>query len=87
MFPVPTGIAVMVLGAITLLAAYSLLRGTSGQPLPAAGESPEKGVVECPHCGTENERGYRFCRECVGDLPGDRDVARSGRFLPRSAFR
>lgn len=26
--------------------------------------------VTCPHCRTENDRGYRFCRECVGELPG-----------------
>lgn len=26
--------------------------------------------VTCPACGTENEFGYRFCRSCVGDLPG-----------------
>lgn len=29
-----------------------------------------EGVVECPECGTDNELGYRFCRFCVGELPG-----------------
>lgn len=32
--------------------------------------------VTCPECGTENEAGYRFCRECLGTLPG----------APRSRF-
>lgn len=27
-------------------------------------------TVACPDCGTENEPGYRFCRSCVGELPG-----------------
>ena len=27
-------------------------------------------VVACPDCGTENERGYRYCRSCVAELPG-----------------
>lgn len=30
----------------------------------------QDGVVECPECGTDNELGYRFCRSCVGELPG-----------------
>lgn len=25
--------------------------------------------VECPRCGADNERGYRFCWHCVGELP------------------
>jgi hypothetical protein len=26
--------------------------------------------VTCPNCLTTNEAGYRFCRECLGELPG-----------------
>ncbi|WP_324756149.1 zinc ribbon domain-containing protein [Haloarcula montana] len=26
-------------------------------------------VLACPACGTENESGYRYCRECVAELP------------------
>lgn len=32
----------------------------------------DTGTVSCPHCGTSNERGYQFCRECVADLTGGR---------------
>lgn len=30
---------------------------------------PETDVVECPDCGTDNDLGYRFCRNCVNELP------------------
>ncbi|MFB6302713.1 MAG: hypothetical protein ABEH78_07630 [Haloferacaceae archaeon] len=26
--------------------------------------------VRCPNCRTANEPGYRFCRQCLGELPG-----------------
>ena len=25
-------------------------------------------VTLCPECGSENETGYKFCRECIGML-------------------
>lgn len=44
--------------------------------MTAAGESAIEGaadagdgMVSCPECGTENERGYRYCRNCVAELP------------------
>lgn len=37
----------------------------------------EAGVVECPRCRTENEYGYRYCRSCVGELPGPMDFSRA----------
>jgi hypothetical protein len=27
------------------------------------------GAIECPECGTGNERGYHYCRECGAELP------------------
>lgn len=32
--------------------------------------------VTCPECGTDNERDYRFCGECVAELPGGGQIAR-----------
>lgn len=32
------------------------------------GESKEG--ITCPSCGSTNNPEYRFCRECVGELPG-----------------
>jgi hypothetical protein len=26
-------------------------------------------MVRCPNCETKNERGYRFCRFCLDELP------------------
>lgn len=30
----------------------------------------DRETVRCRQCGTENERAYRFCRNCVAELPG-----------------
>ena len=27
------------------------------------------GAIECPECGTGNERGYHYCGECGAELP------------------
>lgn len=29
----------------------------------------DRDVVRCRDCGTENERTYRYCRQCVSELP------------------
>lgn len=39
-------------------------------------------TVECPACGKTNELGYRFCRNCVNELP----VAASFENGPPSPF-
>jgi hypothetical protein len=38
---------------------------------PAAVSEEDEETVHCPDCGTSNERGYVFCRQCVARLPGD----------------
>lgn len=30
----------------------------------------EASTIECPSCGAVNEAGYRYCRSCLGELPG-----------------
>ncbi|MDY6764533.1 MAG: hypothetical protein SV377_02425 [Halobacteria archaeon] len=27
-------------------------------------------VIECPHCGARNEFGYKYCQNCINELPG-----------------
>ena len=39
----------------------------SGATVPANSEE-EAGVVACAHCGTRNQQGYKFCRECIADV-------------------
>lgn len=46
---------------------------SSGDRAPAEadhGTVVEGTLVACPSCGVDNERGYRFCRRCVTELPG-----------------
>lgn len=44
------------------------------QPGPREGST-----IECPSCGTDNEAGYRYCRSCLGELPGWTNFARERR--------
>jgi len=34
-----------------------------------AGADGGDSVCRCPECGTQNDRTYRFCRQCVAELP------------------
>lgn len=67
-----TVLAVVALHLVTLY----LARRSGGAPPTARGsvENRERragdDTVECAECGAENERGYRFCRACVSELPG-----------------
>lgn len=27
-------------------------------------------AIQCPSCGAENRAGYRYCRQCITELPG-----------------
>lgn len=42
---------------------------SSGDTTQSDPGSPPSGVV-CGNCGTTNEAGYRFCRNCSSQLPG-----------------
>jgi hypothetical protein len=33
-------------------------------------------TLRCPNCETKNERGYRFCRSCLDELPGSRQFTK-----------
>lgn len=45
--------------------------GAASRPPSAAGDADD-GTVTCTECGTSNERGYRYCRNCTAELPGVR---------------
>jgi hypothetical protein len=61
---------------LTLVYAY---RSNRSEPAAdASAETPsvdrneqrDPSVCRCPECGTENDSSYRFCRQCVAELPG-----------------
>jgi predicted amidophosphoribosyltransferase len=55
---------VAVVHTIAIVAAYRRAK--------AASEATHQGADEivCAECGTDNDPAYRFCRECVAELPG-----------------
>jgi len=58
---------------LILLYAYRANRSDSAFDADAvaadASGDPEAVVCRCPECGTENDRAYRFCRQCIAELP------------------
>lgn len=72
--------------ALGLLARRRLRGTDRERAGPATATTPETGAgtgtgteadvdthvetVRCPDCETANERGYRFCRDCLAELPG-----------------
>jgi len=82
----------LLFGAYLATLAYLLRQGATREP-SAAGtgggatatdgeESVTEDAVYCPNCSTENERGYKFCRECLAELPTSVSFFR-GRSGPR----
>lgn len=39
------------------------------RPPPESGET-----VTCPECGADNDPEYRYCRDCVAELPGSDEI-------------
>lgn len=64
------------IGGLHLLVALLVVRfesnrGVNQPGLTAAGDDePSSDHVTCGECGTANEVGYRYCRQCVSELPG-----------------
>lgn len=76
-------------GLVHVVLLYYLYRttGTTAETAGARAAAPEEsedvevdGTVQCANCGAENERGFRYCRNCVEELPGavDRTSASAG---------
>ena len=86
MEPVAVLSGVIALATICIGAVYlrSRSRVDAGSGAADAVRNPEEtidrdaGVVRCPNCGTENELGYRYCGNCVDELPGAVSPANSG---------
>lgn len=89
MLDAPWQLLLVALGIANVVVALLVLSGlwdrSSGQTEPTApAESPpparsldsETETVTCPECGAVNERGYRFCRHCVTELPRQVDFER-----------
>ena len=64
-------IAVLFLTHVALLAAV-IKRGNQR----AERTREQDGTLDCPRCETANEPDYRYCRECVAELPAGRAVSR-----------
>jgi len=72
-------VAAVAVNALSAYLAYRIARSVgsavAGDARGAAREGSSGArdgdlTVECRECGTENEAGYRYCRECVTELPG-----------------
>jgi len=80
-------LAVVAVNALSAYLAYRLARAVGpgvteraradGRGRSSGGRGDDV-TVECLECGTENEPGYRYCRECVAELPGAVGFGRTG---------
>lgn len=46
------------------------------EPADSAEQSVQLREVDCPECGTTNERGYEYCANCVSELPSKDSIDR-----------
>jgi len=82
----PAGLllAFFVGNVLVLLFVQALLAARSVAPAGREGGErstlvdEERGRVRCPDCTAENDAGYRFCRECLSELPGGARFAGGG---------
>lgn len=56
-------------GSETSLSRFSEGPDRSEPASPTNDESSDEGYCRCPNCGAENDTTYRFCRECIAELP------------------
>ncbi|AAG20860.1 MULTISPECIES: DUF7577 domain-containing protein [Halobacterium] len=72
---------VVVVGGFHVLAvlyAYWSKQSSDGgvEPADSTKKSVQTKEVDCPECGTTNEREYRYCANCVSELPGGGNIGR-----------
>lgn len=46
------------------------------EPVDSTEQSAQSKEVDCPECGATNERGYKYCANCVSELPGGGNIDR-----------
>jgi hypothetical protein len=62
--------------------------GRDGRRDDGAAPGPgDDAVVACSECGAANDAEYRFCRQCVAELPGPSGVGGSTPSIPRGMVR
>lgn len=83
--PVVVALVVAVLVHVASFLVVSRVRAADAGPVADPGRyvDDRAGTVRCPSCRAENDLGYRFCRECLGELPGAIDRSKA----PSSPFR
>ncbi|NHN47897.1 zinc ribbon domain-containing protein [Halostella sp. JP-L12] len=70
--------ALFALVAVQLAAIYLNLTARRDTKREDGSVAASADAVTCPDCGAENEREYRFCRRCVGELPGSAPLPAGG---------
>jgi hypothetical protein len=68
----------VVVGAHALAVVYAYLVGPGRAESESADAADRADEVVCPACGATNERGYRYCGNCVTELPGTVGAGRRG---------